>query len=72
MKRKTTEKGAATSEKQIREDWIECWKRLLQRKIQEWIERIPEHIQRIIACEGGNEYREGLGRRKRNPNRVRP
>ena len=32
---------------------------LPQDKIQAWIERIPEHIERIIACEGGNEYKEG-------------
>jgi hypothetical protein len=30
------------------------------------------NIQRIVECEGGNEYREGTGRsgRNRNPNRV--
>ena len=54
----------------MKKDWIECWGKLPQRKIQEWIERIPGHIQRIIKCEGGNEYREGLGREK-NPQRVR-
>jgi len=30
-----------------------------QRKIQEWIKRIPIHIQRIIELEGGNDYKEG-------------
>jgi hypothetical protein len=57
----------------MKEDWTECWDKLPQKKIQEWIERIPEHIQRIIDCEGGNEYKKGLGRsgRKRNPQRVR-
>ena len=42
-----------------------------QKKIQEWIERIPEHIKKIIELEGGNEYKEGRNKRKRNPNRVR-
>ena len=42
-----------------------------QKKIQEWIERIPEHIQKIIKLEGGNKYKEGRNKRKRNPNRVR-
>jgi hypothetical protein len=30
-----------------------------QSKIREWIERIPHHIQEVIRCEGGNEYKEG-------------
>ena len=39
--------------------WIECWtKELKQTRIQRWIERIPRHIQKIIALKGGNEYRE--------------
>ena len=53
----------------MKKDWVECWGRLKQEKIQEWIERIPAHIPKIIDCEGGNEYREGLGRKK-SPNRV--
>jgi transposase len=78
MKRQTTKYGVASSVKQLRKDWEECWERLPQSKIQEWIERIPEHINRILDPEidGGNGYREGLGRwgekRKRNSNRVRP
>jgi hypothetical protein len=71
MKRQTTKRGVASSEKQLKKDWLECWEKLPQEKIQEWIERIPEHIQRIIDCRGGNEYREGRGKRKRNPGRVR-
>jgi hypothetical protein len=40
-------------------------------KIQEWFERIPEHIKKIIDCKGGSEYKEGLGKkRRRNPDRV--
>jgi hypothetical protein len=35
------------------------WKELLQEQIQAWIERTPVHIKKIIALEGGNEYREG-------------
>jgi hypothetical protein len=68
MKRKTTEKGTATSARQMKEDWIEYWRKL---KIQEWIERIPEYFKQIIKYKGRNEYREGLGRRKRNPSRIR-
>jgi hypothetical protein len=51
----------------MKKDWTECWGKLLQRKIQEWIERI---IQRIIECEGGNGYKEGSGMKK-NSQRVR-
>ena len=59
MKRTTTKKGAPTSKKQANEAWIKCWKELPQKKIQAWIKQIPEHIERIIECEGGNEYKEG-------------
>jgi len=54
----------------MKEDWLEAWKDLSQSKIQEWIERIPEHITKIIDYRGGNKYREGLEGRKRNPNKV--
>lgn len=77
MKRQTTKHGVPFGIAQMKEDWQKCWKKLPQGKIQEWIERIPAHIQRIIECGGGNEYKEGLGRnterrkRTRNPARVR-
>jgi hypothetical protein len=32
---------------------------LPQDKIQAWIERILEHIERIVKSKGGNEYKEG-------------
>ena len=67
MKRQTTKHSAATSEKQLRKDWLACWESIPQKKIQEWIEAIPIHIQKIIELDGGNEYREGRGK---NPNRV--
>ncbi len=73
LKRQTTKNGTAVGVKQMKADWIEAWKKLPQSKIQGWIERIPEHIKRIIDCEGGNEYKEGLNRyrqRRRNPLRV--
>jgi hypothetical protein len=50
-------------------DWAKYWEKLPKRNVQEWIKRILERIQRTIECEG-NEYREGLGRRKKNPHRV--
>jgi len=38
---------------------------LEQKHIQHWIERIPRHIQEVIALEGGNAYREGSEERAR-------
>jgi hypothetical protein len=32
---------------------------MLQKTIQAWIERIPEHIKEVIAQEGNNLYKEG-------------
>ena len=72
MKRQTTKRGIASGVGQMRKDWTDCWRRLPQSKIQQWIERIPDNIQKIIACGGGNEYKEGSKERKRNPHRVRP
>ena len=43
----------------MRKRWLEEWKRLPQRRIQKWIERIPRHIQEILRLEGGNQYKEG-------------
>jgi trehalose-6-phosphate synthase len=59
MKRDTTKKGAITSNKELKEAWIKCWKEMLQTKIQAWIERIIDHIQDVIRLDGGNEYKEG-------------
>ena len=28
-------------------------------QIQDWIEKIPVHVQKVIQLEGGNEYKEG-------------
>ena len=41
--------------------WYEAWDEIPQEKIQAWIERIPIYVQRIIDCEGGNDYKEGRG-----------
>ena len=59
MKRQTTRKGPITSNKKLKEEQIKCWKDMLQKTIQAWIERIPEHIEEIIAQDGNNLYKEG-------------
>ena len=60
MKRKTTRKKPPQNRKIAEKIWAKCWMQDLdQSQIQSWIERIPRHIQEIIHCEGGNEYREG-------------
>jgi transposase len=70
MKRETTKNGAATSTKQMKEDWEDCWEDMEQERIQAWIERIPIHIQEVIRLGGGNEYKEGKSGRRKNPDRV--
>ena len=59
MKRETTKKGLSTNKEQLKKDWIKCWKDMPQEKTQAWIERIPVHIQEIIACDSNNLYQEG-------------
>ena len=60
MKRETTKKGAPKSRAEAIRVWEVCWNEILtQERIQAWIERIVEHVQQVIKCEGGNEYKEG-------------
>jgi trehalose-6-phosphate synthase len=59
MKRETTKKGLITSNEQLKKAWIKCWREMLQEKIQDWIKRILDHIEAIIACDGDNLYQEG-------------
>nr|KMM65726.1 hypothetical protein CPAG_02070 [Coccidioides posadasii RMSCC 3488] len=59
LKQHTTAKGAPQESKTAEHEWKKAWEELPQAKIQQWIERIPHHIQEVICLEGGNEYREG-------------
>jgi hypothetical protein len=56
MKRETTKKGPITLNEQLKKAWIKCWQEMLQEKIQDWIKRIPDHIEAIIACDRDNLY----------------
>jgi transposase len=59
MKRRTTRKGAPKSRQEAIRAWKVAWDELPQEAIHKWIERIPHHIEQIIALGGGNEYKEG-------------
>jgi hypothetical protein len=59
MKRRTTVRGSTTFRKVMEKRWSNTWKEMPQAKIQAWIERIPRHIQEIIAVDGDNTYKEG-------------
>ena len=61
MKRKTTKKGAPKNRADAYTAWQAAWRELPQEKIQQWIERIPIHVRKVIELEGGNEYKEGRG-----------
>lgn len=67
IKKETTKKGPTNSKTKLRARWEKCWADLPQEKIQEWIERIPHHIQEVIRLKGGNEYKEG---RKKGQEKV--
>jgi transposase len=64
MKRETTKKGAPKTRAEAIRVWENCWKSLTQERIQAWVERIVEHVQQVIKCEGGNEYKEGRKSKK--------
>ena len=59
MKRKTTEKGASKTRKEAEERWSKYWYKLTQKKIQNWIARIPRHLEKIRHLKGDNRYKEG-------------
>ena len=59
MKRETTKEGPITSNEELKKAWVKCWEELPQDKIRAWIDRIPIHIEEIIACKGNNLYQEG-------------
>jgi hypothetical protein len=65
MKRRTTRKGAPKNREEAVTAWEQYWGELPQSQIQAWIERIPWHIEQIIALEGGNEYKEGRKKEKK-------
>lgn len=62
LKRFTTKRGAPKSRTAATAAWNDAWEKLPQAVIQAWIERIPRHIEEVIALNGGNEYKEGRGR----------
>lgn len=72
LKRQTTKKGAPKSKKEAERVWKEAWDNLEQATIQSWIERIPFHIQEVIRLEGGNEYKEGRPKDRRQDVVSRP
>ena len=51
--RQSTKHGAASGVGQMKEDWTECLDKLPQRKLQEWIERIPEYVQVLLIVKVG-------------------
>lgn len=65
MKRYTTKKGAPKSRTEAVKVWGQAQNDLPQERIQQWIDRIPRHIEEIIRLEGGNEYEEGRGHVRR-------
>jgi len=68
MKRWITRRGVPKTKATLEQAWRHCWNKVLtQERIQNWIERMPIHIEHVIALDGGNEYRE-----RRAGGNVRP
>ena len=59
MKRETTKRGPTNNKKKLRVRQEKYWESIPQKKIQEWIKAIPDHVKEIIRLKGGNEYKEG-------------
>jgi transposase len=67
LKKETTKRGPISNRKKLRARWEKYWADIPQRKIQEWIEAIPDHVKEVIRLKGGNEYKEG---RKKGQEKV--
>ena len=67
LKRVTIKRGPLTSRAAAEKAWLGAWQDLKQWRIQQWIERIPRHIKKIIELKGGNDYREGAEEQQRRP-----
>jgi len=68
LKRITTKKGAPETRKAAEEAWLTAWEEYPQERLQNFVDRIRIHIDKVIELEGGNEYIEGLQTRQRARN----
>jgi len=59
-KRITTRKGPPEAYRAAEKVWLTMWEDYPQTKLQRFVDRIKAHVSRVIECEGGNEYIEGL------------
>lgn len=59
LKKSTTVRGAPRDKKSLTAAWLSAWQSLSQQRIQQWVERIPHNVQRVIELQGDNCYREG-------------
>lgn len=59
MKCKTTKKGASKTQKEMEECQYKYWHKLSQKQIQNWITRIPRHLDKICHLKSDNYYKKG-------------
>jgi hypothetical protein len=71
LKRITTKRGPLTSRAAAEKAWLGAWQDLKQWRIQQWIERIPRHIEKVIELKGGNNYREGADEKQQSRKQLR-
>ena len=65
MKRDIIKKGAPQARDNAIKKWTKCWEEVPQEILQRYVDRVREHMKRVIECEGGNEYEEGLKTREK-------
>jgi len=59
-KRQTTKKSALNQKKEAEKAWKTWWDEFPLERLQGYVDRIRWHVEKIIECNGGNEYQEGL------------
>jgi hypothetical protein len=64
IKRRTTAKGPPKTRQDAERVWKKRWDEIPQELLQGFVNRIREHIKRVIELDGGNKYGEGLHTRK--------
>ena len=56
LKRMVSAKKGLSNRAAAIKAWTEAWENLEQWRINRWIEKIVERVQKVIELKGGNEY----------------
>ena len=68
MKNHIRQNDRPTTKKEALLVWEKAWREMPQEVMQQFVERMPHHIQWVLSLKGGNEYHEGAEFQERATN----